>query len=314
VSPQYDLRKATDLDQALTGLRGFWKFWSACLLTTFGLPTLQGIIFTARYPTIRRDINRFFRESGFAEVLIRHDKRPEEPPYPRGGFLVGESLVQDTVDFFFSLGRIVAVYEKADPLLNHYNINLLFETFNNVSAEILGPGFDASDLQRGDLSPHETYEITVSPKGTLADMKLVRRVNHLEYKESVALRKDKVRNKLASAPAPALACRIREDLGIPEDLDTHLEKIRSPLSKADAYKPVPKDILAETVNKVTTSGVINRYLASTNASFPLVFSTSFVNLGKQQVYWDIVSPSLKYAGLKKIKSRNPFFGTDTAAP
>src|SRR5207253_7438575 len=64
----------------------------------------------------------------------------------------------------FRQNRIVAVYEPADPLLNSYNLNLLFESPTKVCVEVLGPGFDASDLQRGDLSPHQVFSILLSQR------------------------------------------------------------------------------------------------------------------------------------------------------
>jgi len=100
-SPFYDLRNPKELNAALQDLRGFWKLWSACLLSSCGLPTLAGIIFTRSYPEIKEDGVCFLHELGPEQVLIRHDKRPEAPPHPRGGFLVGEALLQDTIDFFW---------------------------------------------------------------------------------------------------------------------------------------------------------------------------------------------------------------------
>jgi hypothetical protein len=32
--------------------------------------------------------------------------------------------------------------------------------------KLLGPGIDASDLHRGDLSPHETFSVRISPEDT----------------------------------------------------------------------------------------------------------------------------------------------------
>ncbi len=291
--PCYDLRKPEDLNKALRDLRGFWKLWSGCLLTNCGLPTLRGIILTRPY----QEAASLLRELGSTTVLIRHDKRLESPPHPRGGFLVGEQLLEETIKFFFDRDRIVGVYEAADPLLNMHNMNLMFESAREVCVEVVGPGFDASDLQRGDLSPHETFSIGLSAEGGVSEMKLVRRVDRKAYGESVILRKDKIRKKLETAPSSDLARRIRYALGIPEDLDIHLQRIGSHLFDSQSYQPVSEDLLRDTVTKVVSSRVIDRYSSSTGVGFPLVFATSVVNRGKKQVFWDIVSPSLKFEGL-----------------
>lgn len=235
--PIYDLRKPEDLNTALRDLRGFWKFWSACLLSSCGLPTLRGIIITRPYLEMRDDIIRFLNEVGSESALIRHDKRLEAPPHPRGGFLVGKDLIEEAIGFFFKLERIVAVYEPADPLLNTYNINLMFESDREVWIDVVGPGFDASDLQRGDLSPHESFSVALSPEGVVSDLKLVRRVDQGTYNESLASRKEKIKSKLESSPTPGLALRIRAELGFPEDLEAHLRLIQSPLCDPGGYAP-----------------------------------------------------------------------------
>jgi hypothetical protein len=261
------------------------------------LRTLSGIIVTRSYPDILSDLYHFLEETGSTVSLVRHDKRAEAPPYPRGGFLVGESLLQDTIHFFFALDRIVAVYEKADPLLNMYNMNILFASDRELWVEVLGPGFDASDLQRGDISPHETFSVLLSASETIAKVTLVRRVDQTAYEESVRSRKDKITKKLESAPTNELARKIREDLGIPNDLEAYLKAIDSPLCHFQNYQPVSVSLLRETVKTIIKSNVLARYTESTGAKFPINFSTSQVNRGSKLVFWDIVSPSLKFEGL-----------------
>lgn len=295
--PCYDLRKPDDLEAALSDLRGYWKLWSTCLLSICGLPTLRGIIITSGYPTMEGDLHNLMRDVGSTTVLIRHDKRPETPPYPRGGFLVGQALLQDTIHFFFTLGRIVSVYEKADPLLNMHNMNFLFESDRELWIEVLGPGFDASDLQRGDISPHETFSVSLSASEVISKVTLVRRVDQTAYEESVRSRKYKIARKLESAPTNDLARKIRADLGIPNDLEAYLKEIDSPLCHFQNYEPVSVALLRETVKMIVKSNILARFSELSGAKFPINFSTSQVNKGSRLVFWDIVSPSLKYEGL-----------------
>lgn len=298
----YDLQ--ADLPAAITDLKGFWKLWSACLLQSVSLPTLRGIILTRSYRGLKDDSHRFLRSIGATNALIRHDMRDEKPPHPRGGFVVSESLLHEVLGFFFSQKRIVAVYEPADPLLNSYNFNLLFESATGVCVEVLGPGFDASDLQRGDLSPHEVFSISLSPNGAITEIHRVRRVDQLEYETSKQLRWQKVRRNLEQLPTPHLARAIRSDFKLPEKLEEHLRTLPSPLFEAQHYVPISEALLLNTISDIVDSGIINLFSRSTGIGFPLNFSTSLINGGRRQVYWDIVSPALKFQGLTKQRDDN----------
>jgi hypothetical protein len=300
VNPHYHLCRSDDLRAAVRDLRGFWKLWSACLLSDCGLPTLSGIIVTRSYPGLLSDLHLFLEAMGSTVALIRHDKRPEKPPYPRGGFLVGQALLEDTIGFFFGLDRIVAVYEKADPLLNLHNMNFLFESERELWVEVVGPGFDASDLQRGEISPHETFSVSLSAQEAISKITLVRRADQKDYEESVRWRKDKIISKLDSTPTSELAGKIREDLGIPNDLEAHLKRIDSPLCHFQSYRPVSEILLRDTVTEIIRSRVLARYSELSGAKFPITFSTSLVNRGRKLVFWDIVSPSFKFGGPKSL--------------
>jgi hypothetical protein len=294
----YDLRTEAGVSGAIRDLKGFWKLWSACLLQSVSLPTLRGMIFSRAYRGLENDLEKCLRSLDATSALIRHDTRNEKPPYPRGGFLVPESLLEEVLIFFFRQNRIVAVYEPADPLLNSYNLNALFETAMNIWVEVLGPGFDASDLQRGDLSPHEVFSISLAQDGAIAEIRRVHRVDQTEYEASKQVRWQKVRRKLEHSPTPELAHAIRSELKLPESLDNHLRTIRSPLNEAQHYVPVPRALLANTVSAIIDSGITNLFSRSTGIGFPLNFSTSLIDKGRRQIYWDIVSPSLKFRGLK----------------
>jgi hypothetical protein len=300
----YDLRRNADLSIAILELRGFWKLWSACLLSSAGLPTLDGLIINTSFPDLPHTVVEFIQERRPALALIRHDKYLESPPHPRGGLIVGETSLPEVVRFFLDQRRVVAVYEAADPLLNGHNLNLLFETDSEVLIEVVGPGFDASDLQRGDLSPHESWS-TVLSEGAVSEMKLVQRVTAEAYQESVRARRQKIKIKLESLPTPEIARKIRKELEIPDDLEAYLRKIDSPLLRSEEYRPVAESVIIQTIRRIAESGVIAKFRDQTGVSFPLVISTSFVDRGRRQVFWDVVSPALKFEGLRKHSMKHP---------
>jgi hypothetical protein len=297
-SPCFDLTKKSSRAAALRDLRGFWKLWSSCLLTDFRLPSLRGLYLTKPYATINDDVGNFLSHIDSKIVLLRQDKFPESPPYPRGGFLVSQKTLDETLEYFFSLDRIVALYEPADPLLNGHNLNVLFENDHEVRVEVVGPGFDMSDIKRGDLSPHESFLVYLDANGEISEVKLLYRMDAPTFMKSLGERMLKIREKLYSAPEVSLSCKIRKDLGVSENLDAHLKEIGSPLYNLKYYPPISENALLGTIDKIVESNVIKAYSTLTGARFPFVFSTSFVSMGRRQVFWDIVSPALKFQGLR----------------
>jgi hypothetical protein len=288
----YNLSDRNALDAALSDLRGYWKFWSSCLLQTAALPTLRGLIITRRTRSLKQDIRRFLEEIDEVTALFRHDRKREAPPYPRGGFLVPEELIDKVVDYYLGLDRIVALFEPADPLRNGYNINVLFQSELEIWAEITGPGFDASDLQRGDLSPHEVFAISLGEDGQIRRSQQVYRADNSIYDDSKRTRRDKVRRTMKNVPTPTLATAIRRGL-----LRGGRQRVRAQSSYPKEYQPIPRELVHRTIKAIVRSSAIDAFRQNTGVWFPLNFATSFVGTGDRQVYWDIVSPELKFAGL-----------------
>jgi hypothetical protein len=71
---------------------------------------------------------------------------------------------------------------------------------------------------------------------------------------------------------------------------------------AREYIPLKQSLITASVRAITQSGVVQRYQELTGTGFPLNFSSSFINRGQRQVYWDIVSPTLKFQGLGSVAS------------
>lgn len=303
----YDLSDRNALDAALFDLRGYWKFWSNCLLRSAALPTLRGLIITGRTRGLRHDIQRFFEQIGETTALVRHDRNRETPPYPRGGFLVTQELVDEVIDHYLRLDRIIALLEPADPLQNGYNINVLFQSASDVWAEITGPGFDASDLQRGDLSPHEVFAISLGSDGRIRQSQQVFRADRSVYEDSKRTRRDKLRRKLKSSPTARLAAAIRRGL-----LRGRRQTLSARMSCPEEYQPISREVVHRTIKAIVRSNAIDAFRQNTGVWFPLNFATSFVGTGARQVYWDIVSPQLKFAdlavGARQCRGRPPFAG------
>ncbi len=96
----------------------------------------------------------YARSRGWTRFMVRHDARQGQPRSLQGGFLIDLDQIEPWLARF-THGGICMLLEPLDPLLNGYNVSCLFESMVG-SLEIAGPGFDASDLQRGQITPHET--------------------------------------------------------------------------------------------------------------------------------------------------------------
>lgn len=284
IRASYNLQRPPELLIALEHLRGYWKLWSACLLEAVSLPTLQGLIVTRAAPALEIELRDFLRGVKADHALLRHDKVEEMPHSPRGGFLVEKGRLRSALDFFFNENRIVALYEPADPLRNGYNINVLVESPHTAIVEVMGPGFDASDLQRGDLSPHEVFYASIDSAGEVDNLQLAHSVSAIEYAASTEGRYAKIRRKFEAAPAKLFSVA-------PTDyVATKLPP--------DHYQPIARRCIASTIGAIMSSDIISVFRRSTGVGYPLNFCSSFVNPGNRQVYWDIVSPTLKYGGLR----------------
>jgi hypothetical protein len=231
-------------------------------------------------------------------ALIRHDTIRESPPYPRGGFLVREHELPAMLLWYFDRARIVALYEPLNPEQNGYNINLLFLSSTDAVAEVVGPGFDASDLQRGDLSPHETFDVYVPNDIAHVGIRLSSRISKRDYRNSVQFRREKLFRK---------AAELARNFGWPD-----AQKSQQCPSIPRTYCPIDVQLLRKIISSVISSGVIERFRAWTGVGFPLNFSSSFV-AGGRHLYWDIVSPALKYDATHQTdESRAMFDGAGFA--
>ena len=270
-------------------LEGYWKFYSIALLRHFDFPTLNGILIFDPCKKVKHEIDKYMFKNGFSSLLIRHDKRDEKPSYPKGGYIVDKDELCSEIDRYIKMNRIVLLLEPADPLNDLYSVNAYFnKNKENIILEIVGPGFDASDLQRGNISPHEIYEINkydlydISNKYNFLRKKIV---GEKEYKRSVEVRLRKIWKFL-----------VKRSLIEDEEYSTYKavdylvkNNFYLFLNNMDTYKPISIKYL----------NIVAEYLKRVPIEFfkgqdEFVLSMSFLYPSNRIVFWDIVWPKLKY--------------------
>src|SRR2546421_9335336 len=133
----------------------FPKWNTMCLLKLLGLPTLDAAFIP---PGTERQIARslvsyFASYIGKNTLLVRSDGGREAKAYPVGG---NSLAVPDVVRLGLAQladHRAALLLEPTNRFNNRRTVQTLIDPEQNMSIEILGPGFDVSDLTRGGVSP-----------------------------------------------------------------------------------------------------------------------------------------------------------------
>ena len=275
-------------------LTGYNKTLSIFHVIQLGLPTQFGIVVTAWNEKISKCVLHFLESSTWEQVLIRTDKKDETGKYMRGGYLVSRTEVIPEVLSILAKGRIVLLLEPANKYTNLYGINTLIKIgTDDALLEIVGPGFDVSDINRGDISPHERIQLCVQD-GELTGRVLNRvTIDQTKYKETVALRLEKIGKGLLSKRGDNL------DHWTPSQLQSIAEKhLRSTgftllLDSRNSYRPFPKPYLQDLVSLARD---IPWKISATTKEIECVIACSVVGTWDDYhfIFWDIVYPTKKY--------------------
>jgi hypothetical protein len=85
--------------------------------------------------------------------MIRSDATTETKRYYRGGnsFPIAEAIHE--TEFLHGIGRAVLFMEPTNRFNNRLNVNIVMDRSEGMLLEVLGPGYDCSDLNRGDITP-----------------------------------------------------------------------------------------------------------------------------------------------------------------
>jgi len=224
-----------------------------------------------------------------------------------GGYVVPMQDLQKEIEWYLQQDRIVMLLEPCSPFDNSYNVNTLFQTPTMVTLEIVGPGFDASDLQRGHLSPHEVIEIEL---GTLHyQVPITReileesitkrdRIGEHAYPASVRRRLWKIHRKFILKEKFFSA---NADLPDDEALSSVRQMLRTTghtnlLEHERRYTPITADLLSQTVTLLKSFP--RKYSRHYSLKYPFVLAASYVNRGEKLVFWDVVVPSRKFVPTK----------------
>lgn len=264
------------------------KLMSWLTIHAAGLPALKGLIVDGWTRGTCDAIDLFARRLNATGLMIRSDHKADTGRSPRGGYVVPLARLGSEVRWFLDQGRVVFLLEPRSPFDDLYSLTMAaVPGSDRWMVEVAGPGFDASDLKRGDVTPHEILEAT--PKHGAYAVSRERCTSQLEYERSLATRFTKVA-RLLGWPS--------EQGQPPVDLDPEVvaAKLASRgetlLLEAHIYRPIPQALLHRALDEAVK---LRRTMDS--CAMPvgnIAISMSYLGRRADPVFWDVVWPSAKY--------------------
>jgi hypothetical protein len=149
----------TALDRIEATFPSYLKLRSICWLLRQGVRSTEGLVISSALPANLDLAHQYAISRGWDRYLLRHDSHRGNTRFLQGGFLVNTNDLDRWLARFTHDG-ICMLLDPLDPLFNGYNISCLLDT-SSALIEIVGPGFDASDLQRGQVRPHESFSFNI---------------------------------------------------------------------------------------------------------------------------------------------------------
>jgi hypothetical protein len=287
---------------ALRELQGCDKTLSILYLHMLGLPVLDGFISTSWKPAFESYLHQFCSEIGIDSFLVRTDKRKEVfGTTPRGGYIIPAKAAVQTVCNILARGRVAILLEPVSPYEDLYSINALFDKEDDILLEIVGPGFDASDLQRGDITPHQIIELVnvrrvTAPNLGLLDIRQKHIVSNQEYRQSVLVRLEKIGKRLKGLPITQKVSPDEKQLLIKVARDYLKSTGKTLLLKHEQeYNPIPLYYLRQIYGYICNLPERLSRVAGTSKTF--VASTSIFESGLLN-FWDIFWPDRKYVPMQ----------------
>lgn len=242
------------------------RFLTLVFLNFHGARVPRSILLSSDPASHIKSLYAFCDEFTFKSVMIRKDV--DRSANWRGGNVVS---VQDAVAFL-SVKSIGTTFlcEPFNPLLNGYNISYSVIDGTRLIVEVAGPGFDASDLQRGDIRPHQVFIFDFESYGAELSQSVV---DGKSYSDSRRARIAKIRRKYLD----------RSDIGLGSTFDEIDMHNLIPLK----YVPLSKLSVVRKIERI--SALLRSSIVYFGRSFTI--SSSHVRVSEAddfvEVFWDV---------------------------
>jgi len=237
-----------NLISALDGVRGCLKTASMFWMQALELPVLSGIVVSDWSKKSAKAVREFSAKQQFTELLLRIDKQSERWTRRRGGYLVPVSKVGATVKELRQEGFIAVLLEPASPYSDEYSLaGVTIPGQHKLVIEVVGPGFDASDILRSDVQAHERWEfslesVTGGQSPTNFQARQISLIATEQYQATVQQRLAKIGARIRN---PAFPDEVQAHANKDELVAAATRFLRTSgqtvlLKHSDSYRPIPE--------------------------------------------------------------------------
>lgn len=288
-----------NLADSLDAVQGCWKCSSLLWMQSNGFPVLPGLILGGWAEETEAAVSGFCRDRSFSELLVRIEKPGDRWTRRRGGYTIPLDKVRSQVEELASEGMITILLEPASPYLDIFSLTSVcdLET-GKLDVEVVGPGFDASDILRADILPHERFELFLGNRElkTTALSQLQIKRSHLvgreDYKTSVQQRLAKIGARLRNPSFPhkvmgAAATGPNQAVLIQEAIHFLQTSGQTTMLDHQKYEPIPPRLLDMFLGQFLR--LFERIRASKIRWKLLSLAASFLSRNRL-VIWDFFSP------------------------
>lgn len=237
--------------------RSYPKLMSSIVLASLGLPVLDTIVVRDFSSSSLMELKRILASRAWQQVTVRNDGQGSR--FLEGGITV-------TFDEFLTIAEssgfrgLFFLLEPTSALRNGYNVSIL-DRGEECDIEVVGPGFDTSDLQRGHQRPHQTLSYDLRRKR----FQTTSVISQVEYELSRHERISKIQRKYVA--------------------ELRRNNVIASTWPPASYEELPVRIL----NEFIRPWLEVRHPLATIFSVPFVLSGSQLLMGERVAFWDVFS-------------------------
>ena len=259
-----------------------WRFCSSQLVSKTGVA-----------------VTRFCQDRHLPELLVRVEKPFQRWVRRRAGYTIPVLKAQSLVSGLTSEGFVTILLEPASPCADLFSLTTVCDVRSGrADIEVVGPGFDASDILRSDLEPHERFEITLENSAeSILDREFQLSRTYLIDAESY---RASVRRRLIKIGARLLNPSFPDDLMQPnataatldallQDATRYLQESGQTalLDHTEAYQPIPGRFLEEFLLQVLR---LSRAVSGSDVPWRTFSLAGSFLPGERLVLWDFFPP------------------------
>jgi hypothetical protein len=273
----------------------FPKWSSMCLLRAVGAPTLEALLIepiesSDLRKAVYQSIQAFQDRTKANRVMLRTDRQRETKSYLRGGnSYTFEKAVEVAIEIA-ETGRTLIILEPTDRLTNQLTISIAVEPDGRWCAELLGPGFDASNLQRGDVPPE--YIVSGLPLDGVNASNVGEHQIRISRLENISM-KQRITLRLAG-----IVTHILPSYGVDLRSQENSSQLASDWMRSNGYNLLFRNEIARFPSRAfstvfETAQLVFHYRRHNRSSSSFVLASSVLTRSRM-VFWDVTDGQKKW--------------------